>query len=182
MNVQEERVTAINEQLYTRWGRELDRNNPLPEYPRPQLARDGYVNLNGIWEYAIYDRDEGFRGYQGEIVVPFSPECPLSGVGRQVKPSDYLYYKREFNIEKGFIEDKTLLHFGAVDCDCIVYLNGQHLGSNSGGFLPFTFDVTGIIKEGPNILTLRVSDPTDTGFSSRGKQSLKRGGIWYTPQ
>lgn len=182
MNVQEKRVTAINEQLYTRWGRELDRNNPLPEYPRPQLARDSYVNLNGIWEYAIYDRDEGFRGYQGEIVVPFSPESPLSGVGRQVKPSDYLYYKREFNIEKGFIEDKTLLHFGAVDCDCIVYLNGQNLGSHSGGFLPFTFEATGIIKEGPNILTLRVSDPTDTGFSSRGKQSLKRGGIWYTPQ
>ncbi|HOP69770.1 MAG TPA: glycoside hydrolase family 2 TIM barrel-domain containing protein [Bacillota bacterium] len=168
--------------MYTRWGRELDRNNPLPEYPRPQLERDSYVNLNGVWEYAIYKRDEEFRGYQGEIVVPFSPESPLSGVGRRVAPEDYLYYKREFTIDEGFLKDKTLLHFGAVDSHCDVYLNGQYLGFHSGGYLPFSFDVTGIIKAGPNVLTLRVSDPTDTSYISRGKQVLKRGGIWYTAQ
>ncbi|MFY9446104.1 MAG: MFS transporter [Dethiobacteria bacterium] len=171
-----------NKPLYTRWGRELDRNNPLPEYPRPQLERDSYVNLNGVWEYAIYKRDEEFRGYQGEIVVPFSPESPLSGVGRRVAPEDYLYYKREFTIDEGFLKDKTLLHFGAVDSHCDVYLNGQYLGFHSGGYLPFSFDVTGIIKAGPNVLTLRVSDPTDTSYISRGKQVLKRGGIWYTAQ
>jgi len=179
MSVKEVRIGGP---LYTRWGRELDRNKPLPEYPRPQLERDSYVNLNGIWEYAIYGKDEEFRGYQGEIVVPFSPESLLSGVERQVKPSDYLYYRREFAIEKGFLKDKTLLHFGAVDSDCDVYLNEHYLGSHRGGFLPFSFDVTGTIKEGTNVLTLRVSDPTDTGFASRGKQSLKRGGIWYTAQ
>lgn len=172
----------ISERLYTRWGRELDRLNPLPAYPRPQLERDSYLNLNGVWEYAIYDQNEAFGGYQGEITVPFSPESLLSGVEREVKPSDYLYYKREFAVGDSFLKDKTILHFGAVDCHSDVYLNEQHLGSHSSGFLPFYFDVTGIIKSGANVLTLRVSDPTDTSFVSRGKQVLKRGGIWYTAQ
>ncbi len=171
-----------NERLYTRWGKELDKFNPLPEYPRPQLMRDSYMNLNGVWEYAIYHENEEFKGYQGEIVVPFSPESLLSGVERELKPSDTLYYKRVFVVDKAFIKDKTILHFGAVDCYCDVYWNDKYIGAHSGGFLPFYFDVTDLIKEGDNTLTLKVNDPTDTSFISRGKQALNRGGIWYTAQ
>ncbi len=166
-----------NEKLYTRWGKELGRENPLPEYPRPQLMRDSLINLNGVWEYAIYGRDEEFNGYQGEIVVPFSPESLLSGVERAVGPADTLYYRKVFSVDSSFIKEETFLHFGAVDCDCEVYLNNRFAGAHSGGFLPFSFQITEIIQPGENVLTLKVYDPTDTSFVSRGKQSLKRGGI-----
>ena len=176
------RKSIPNEKLLTRWGKELDRNNPLPEYPRPQLVRDSYINLNGVWEYAIYPTKEGFKGYQGEIVVPFSPETILSGVDRIVTPSDILYYKRVFILDKTFIKDKTVLHFGAVDYECKVFINDKLAGSHKGGFIPFSIDITSLITEGDNEIKLEVKDPTDTSYISRGKQTLKSGGIWYTPQ
>jgi MFS family permease len=169
-----------NARLYTRWGKELNRNNPLPEYPRPQLERDSFLSLNGVWEYAIADAEP--EQYDGEIVVPFSPECLLSGVERIVTPRDTLYYKRVFSVGEDFLKEHSVLHFGAVDCDCRVYLNGTELGGHSGGFLPFSFDITGILRAGENEIRLSVTDPTDSSWVSRGKQSSKPGGIWYTPQ
>ena len=168
------------ETLMTRWGRTLDRSCPLPEYPRPQLRRDSYVCLNGVWEYAILKKGEGLRGYQGEIVVPFSPETVLSGVRRTVTPEDALYYRRTFDWKKS--GKRALLHFGAVDYECEVFVNGASVGMHRGGYLPFTFDVTENLRDGENELTLRVTDPSETGSQASGKQTSKRGNIWYTPQ
>jgi len=168
--------------LLTRWGRALDRSNPLPDYPRPQFVRTEWLNLNGIWDYAIYKRDEPFVDYQGEIVVPFSPESQLSGVRKTLMPDETLHYRREFTLEEGFLKHTTLLHFGAVDHKCRVWLNGREAGAHVGGFTPFTINISAYIREGTNEIKLEVTDPTDTSHISRGKQSGKPGGIWYSAQ
>ena len=168
------------ERLLTPFGEKLDKDLPLNDYPRPQLKRDSFLNLNGRWQYAIYDKNESFNGYQGEIIVPFSPECILSGVEKIVKPTDILYYYRKFTFEKE--NDRVLLHFGAVDYLCTVKLNKTVIGVNRGGYYPFTFDVTEVIKNGENELEVEVTDPSETGHQARGKQTTERGGIWYTPQ
>ncbi|MBR5411305.1 MAG: glycoside hydrolase family 2 [Clostridia bacterium] len=166
------------EKLLTRWGRALDVSCPLNDYPRPQMKRDSFVCLNGRWDYAILPADREMKDYQGIIVVPFSPETILSGVGRTVEPTDVLYYRRRFGFHK--TNDRVLLHFGAVDYACDVCLNGKAVGSHKGGYLPFTFDVTDAIAEGENELTLRVTDPSETGSQASGKQTSKRGQIWYS--
>ena len=168
------------ERLLTPFGEKINKNLPFNDYPRPQLARDNWQNLNGRWKYAIRKKGEDLGKYDGEIIVPFSPETILSGVEKQVKPDDVLYYYRTFECEK--INQRVLLHFGAVDYACDVKVNGKEAGSHKGGYTPFTFDVTDLLKEGKNTLEVVVTDPTDTGTQARGKQSSKRGGIWYTPQ
>lgn len=173
----------MTEAMLTPWGEALDREHPLPEYPRPQLRRNSYLNLNGIWEYAITKTAEKPAAMQGEIVVPFSPETPLSGVGHILQPDEYLWYRRSVTLPEGFFRGgRLLLHFGAVDQCCTVWVNGQEAGSHTGGYLPFALDVTELIEGDAFILELRVTDPTDTGSLSRGKQRLKNTGIWYTPQ
>ena len=173
----------MTEAMLTPWGEALDREHPLPEYPRPQLRRNSYLNLNGIWEYAITKTAEKPAAMQGEIVVPFSPETPLSGVGHILQPDEYLWYRRSVTLPEGFFQGgRLLLHFGAVDQRCTVWVNGQEAGSHTGGYLPFTLDVTELIEGDAFTLELRVTDPTDTGSLSRGKQRLKNTGIWYTPQ
>ena len=173
----------MTEAMLTPWGEALDRENPLPEYPRPQLRRNSYLNLNGIWEYAITKTAEKPAAMQGEIVVPFSPETPLSGVGHILQPDEYLWYRRSVTLPEGFFQGgRLLLHFGAVDQCCTVWVNGQEAGSHTGGYLPFALDVTELIEGDAFTLELRVTDPTDTGSLSRGKQRLKNTGIWYTPQ
>lgn len=168
------------ERLLTRWGKTLDTTCPLNDYPRPQFKRDSFICLNGVWNYAIYGENKKFSGFQGEIVVPFSPESILSGVEKLVQPTDTLYYQKLFNFTK--TKSKVLLHFGAVDYKCSVSLNGTVIGEHTGGYLPFTFDVTAAILNGENDLRVTVTDPTDTGSQARGKQTFNRGGIWYTPQ
>ena len=167
--------------LYTRWGKTLNQNAPLPEYPRPQMVRDSYLNLNGLWDYAICPTDGGFLGYQGQIVVPFSPECLLSGVERTVTPRDTLYYRRFFTLPEGFNRGRVLLHFGAVDYLCNVSVNGQRVGTHRGGYLPFSFDVTSALLPGENELTISVTDPSEEGNQARGKQITGGSGIWYAP-
>lgn len=169
-------------QLYTPFGETLDKKKPLPEYPRPQLVRDSYLNLNGEWDYAILKKDEKFTKYQGKILVPFSPESALSGVNRQVLPDDVLYYRTVFALPAGFTKDTVLLHFGAVDYYATVYINGKNAGCHRGGYYPFTLDITPYLRNGGNELTLTVTDPSDTGVQSKGKQRLNRGGIFYTAQ
>jgi len=168
--------------LLTRWGAALDAEHPLPEYPRPQFARDSYINLNGQWLYAIWPTATGFAGWQGSIVVPFSPEAALSGVHKFLRPDETLYYRTEIEIAPDFLKDVTLLHFGAVDSSCVVRLNGETIGSHQGGYTPFSFDISPLIHSGSNELIVEVTDPTDTSWVSRGKQSLKPHGIWYTAQ
>lgn len=173
----------MTEAMLTPWGEALDREHPLPEYPRPQLRRNSYLNLNGIWEYAITKTVEKPAAMQGEIVVPFSPETPLSGVGHILQPDEYLWYRRSVTLPEGFFRGgRLLLHFGAVDQCCTVWVNGQEAGSHTGGYLPFALDVTELIEGDAFTLELCVTDPTDTGSLSRGKQRLKNTGIWYTPQ
>ena len=169
--------------LTTPWGERLEENRILTEYPRPQMRRDSYLNLNGRWEYAITDSDELPLRWDGTILVPFSPESALSGVGRTLRPGETLWYRREVTVPEGFLprDGRLLLHFGAVDQEAAVYLNGVLLGSHTGGYNAFTLDATDAL--GPrNILVVRVHDVTDAGFHSRGKQKTRRGGIWYTPQ
>ena len=167
----------------TRWGRALDPSAILPEYPRPQLVRDSYLTLNGPWEYAIRpaggDRPET---WDGTILVPFSPEAPLSGVGRTVGPDDELWYRRALALPPGFRGDRVLLHFGAVDQRCEVFVDGVCVGAHRGGYLPFTLDITEAMPGDRAELVVRVRDVTDTASESRGKQSSRPGGIWYPPQ
>lgn len=169
--------------LMTPWGEHLDENCILTEYPRPQMRRNSYLNLNGRWEYAITDSDESPRHWDGTILVPFSPESALSGVGRSLQPGQTLWYRREVIVPQGFIptDGRLLLHFGAVDQEAAVYWNGRLLGRHMGGYNAFTLDATDAL--GPrNSLVVRVHDDTDASFHSRGKQKTRRGGIWYTPQ
>lgn len=169
--------------LMTPWGEHLDENCILTEYPRPQMRRNSYLNLNGRWEYDITDSDESPRHWDGTILVPFSPESALSGVGRSLQPGQTLWYRREVILPQGFIpaDGRLLLHFGAVDQEAAVYWNGRLLGRHMGGYNAFTLDATDAL--GPrNSLVVRVHDDTDASFHSRGKQKTRRGGIWYTPQ
>ena len=169
--------------LMTPWGEHLDENCILTEYPRPQMRRNSYLNLNGRWEYAITDSDESPPRWDGTILVPFSPESALSGVGRSLQPGQTLWYRREVIVPQGFIpaDGRLLLHFGAVDQEAAVYWNGRLLGRHMGGYNAFTLDATDAL--GPrNSLVVRVHDDTDASFHSRGKQKTRRGGIWYTPQ
>ena len=168
------------EKLLTRWGKNLNKEMPLSEYPRPQMVRDSYLCLNGIWEYAIYPTGKDFQGYEGDIVVPFSPECILSGVERSVTPDDTLYYRKKFSFKK--TNDKVLLNFGAVDYKCEVTVNGTVFGTHTGGYLPFSVDITKAVIDGENEITLKVTDPSETSSQASGKQTSKRGNIWYTPQ
>ncbi len=166
--------------LMTVWGERLDPARVLPEYPRPQLVRDSYVNLNGRWDYAITASAEQPERWDGEILVPFSPEAPLSGVGRTLLPGEYLWYRRELP-ELRAPGRRTILQFGAADQQADVFVNGRHVCSHLGGYTAFSADVTEFLEE-RSVLTVRVQDGTDTTPYSRGKQKMKRGGIWYTPQ
>lgn len=172
-------------QLYTRWGRELDSAHVLEEYPRPLLVRAGYINLNGIWEYAFTKEFRKPEEFEGTILVPFSPEAVLSGVGRQLKPEEYLWYRREISASPQTLREKgqrRIIHFGAVDQACIVYVNGQEAVRHTGGYLPFKADITKLLAEGQNELLVVVKDLSDTSYHARGKQKLKRGGMFYTAQ
>jgi len=170
-------------QLKTKWADNINEKNVLGEYPRPLMRRKSYVNLNGVWKYAIKDTKGFPKKMNGDILVPFSPEAALSGVGRQLKPDEFLWYKRslpeEIRPEAG---SRWLLHFGAVDQCAVVYVNGKKQGKHVGGYLPFSFDVTDALQEERNILTIKVKDYSDTYYYSRGKQKLENGGMFYTAQ
>ena len=153
----------------------------LDEYPRPQLVRNSYLCLNGLWEYAIRDSFTIPDVFDGQIVVPYSPETRLSGVHKFVGPDDFLFYKLSFKLDEKFIKDKVILHFTAVDQIADVYINDEYLGQHIGGYLPFEVDIKPYLKE-ENILVVRVKDFSDSLYHSFGKQKIKRGGIWYTPQ
>jgi beta-galactosidase/beta-glucuronidase len=168
--------------LMTRWGKSVNPQNAHREYPRPQMVRKNWLNLNGLWQYAITKKDaETPNGFAGQILVPFCIESALSGVGKAVKPDEALWYRRTFtkpNLKPG---EKLLLHFGAVDWHAKVFINDKLTGEHQGGFDPFTFDITGALKKsGEQEIKVWVWDPTDTGAQPRGKQVLQPGSIWYT--
>lgn len=168
--------------MLTEFGEKIDKNCPLAEYPRPQFVRNSYINLNGCWKCEFSKSSELPSDFKTDITVPFSPETPLSGVGRVLEPTAYLHYEKRFDIPSNFNKGRVFIHFGAVDQIADVYLNGVHIGSHSGGYTPFSFEITDNIKEGENRLNVTVRDFSDTKQYSRGKQKFNRGGIWYSPQ
>jgi hypothetical protein len=170
--------------LTTRWAKDVTPDNALPEYPRPQMVRSNWVNLNGLWDYAIAPKaDAAPAAYQGKILVPYPVESALSGVMKMVGGDNKLWYRRTFETPKEAAGGKRLLlHFGAVDWQTTVWLNGKELGTHRGGYDPFTFDVTDVLKaDGPQELVVGVWDPSNDGPQPRGKQVKRPGGIFYTP-
>lgn len=168
--------------LLTKYGETLNRENPLSEYPRPQFVRNSYINLNGKWKCEFSKSKKLPNEFNTDIIVPFSPETPLSGVSRVLSPDEYLHYEKKFELPENFNKGRIFIHFGAVDQIATVYLNGTEIGTHKGGYTPFTFELTDYIKQDENVLNVTVKDYSDTKEYSKGKQKFKRGGIWYSPQ
>ena len=166
--------------LLTAWGKNIGKV-PLSEYPRPQFKRESYLTLNGKWLLSFSENKNIPDDFEYEILVPFSPETPLSGVGRTLENGEYLIYQKSFNMEENFNRGRIFLNFGAVDQIAEVYLNGAFIGNHHGGYTPFSFEITDYIKE-ENVLNVVVEDKCEENEYSRGKQKTKRGGIWYTKQ
>lgn len=169
--------------LLTRWAADVSPENVLPEYPRPHLVRDEWQNLNGTWKLAVTESNARKpRVFTETVLVPFPLESHLSGYEKTLSPSERAWYQREFEINKSWSKQKVLLHFGAVDWKCVVWINGLKVGKHVGGYDPFSFDITKFVKStGKNTLVVAVEDPTDQGEQPRGKQNIAPEGIWYTP-
>jgi len=167
-------------QLQTRWAKEVSPDNALKDYPRPQMTRANWINLNGLWQYSITKKDaDKPQQYNEKILVPYPIESALSGVKKALQPDENLWYKRAFDykIKPG---NRLLLHFGAVDWQTTVYVNGKETGGHTGGYTEFTIDITNEIKQGANELVVKVYDPSDQGIGPHGKQVLNPQNIYYT--
>lgn len=172
----------VEGRIMTKWAKQVSPENPLPEYPRPQMVRAEWQNLNGLWDYAIVPYGEAPAQYDGKILVPYAVESALSGVGKRVGDKNELWYNRTFTIPAAWSKKNILLNFGAVDWRAEVYVNGISVGSHQGGYAPFSIDITAALnKKGENSLQVRVWDPTTNGYQPRGKQHDDPHGIWYTP-
>lgn len=168
--------------LKTKWAAHVSPSNALPEYPRPQMVRKDWLNLNGLWDYTITPAESARPTTFGEkILVPFPIESALSGVMKTVGETNRLWYRRTFTVPKNWKKQRVLLHFGAVDWEAKVFVNATPVGSHRGGYDGFTIDITDALKSGANELTVSVWDPTDAGTQPRGKQIRDPHGIWYTP-
>jgi len=182
-NAQQPSWHLIKDKIITPWAEKVDPKAPLPEYPRPQMVRGNWQNLNGLWSYSITPKTQSEPAvYTGKILVPFAVESALSGVGKTVGKDSILWYKNTISVAKNLRNKEILLHFGAVDWQTEVFINGRSAGVHEGGFDPFTFNITPYLKNGAKQeIKIRVWDPTDDGPQPRGKQVKKPGGIWYTP-
>ena len=157
----------------------MDRDCPHSYHPTPQFKRDGYLSLNGQWDYC-QSTSETPGEFTEKILVPFPPESPLSGIERGVNPGDYMHYKRSFSVPEAFDGKRVFLHFGAVDQTCKVFVNGHLIGENKGGYIPFSFDITSALSGAENEIHLIAEDGLDHKYPY-GKQRYDRGGMWYTP-
>ncbi len=165
--------------LYTVQGERIS-DTPWQAYPRPQLKRDSYLNLNGKWDFTVTDSKALPASYDQTILVPFCPESLLSGIKEHFPDGSSLFYRKQFTLPDGFRKDRVLLHFGAVDQYAEVYVNGQLSGSHTGGYEAFTLDITDFLQA-QNELVVRVVDDLRSKVLPYGKQTLNRGGMWYTP-
>ena len=172
----------VGENIRTPWASEVSPANSHPEYPRPQMVRQNWMNLNGLWNYAITEASAESFAAEGKILVPFAVESSLSGVGRRLEKNQALWYEREFVMPKKWKGNNVILHFDAVDWHAEVYVNGVLVGEHKGGYDPFSFDVTPYLKKsGKQTLRVKVQDATDNGYQPRGKQCIINKSIWYTP-
>ena len=169
----------LNYNLMTPWAQKLNENNPLPEYPRPYLVRDSYINLNGIWDYEITTVNEIPKAFSGKIVVPFPLESNLSGVRKDLKKNEFLCYNRKFELTSEFVKDVVMINFGAVNQICDIYINGNYAMHHVGGYLPFSLDATQFIHEGENDIVVIVENDPNLNYGV-GKAGKSRGGMWYT--
>ena len=170
------------DKIKTAWADEVDPACPLPEYPRPTLVRPAWQNLNGLWDYAIRPSDAPQPElFDGKILVPYPVESSLSGVQRRLAENEVLWYERRFTVPAGWRQGALLLHFGAVDWEADVYLNGIRVGGHKGGYTAFSIDIAPYLTRGEQTLAVRVADPTDRGTQPRGKQVTEARTIWYTP-
>jgi beta-galactosidase/beta-glucuronidase len=171
--------------ITTEWADKVNPSHPLNVYPRPQLQRSEWQNLNGLWQYAILPASDDKAipsSFQGNILVPFCAESALSGVGKRVGKDNLLWYQRDITVSAKRKGKRVLLHFGAVDWRSDIFVNGKNVGRHEGGYDPFTFDITDALKKGTKQqLNVRVWDPTNDGPQPHGKQVIKPEGIWYTP-
>ena len=169
------------DKIKTKWAEEVSPANAHPEYPRPQMVRPDWKSLNGLWDYAITPKTAACpEVFDGKILVPFAVESSLSGVGKTFTPDDALWYKTVFTVPSTWKDKRLSLNFEAVDWKADVYINDIQIGTHTGGYTHFSFDVTPYLKKGSNTLVLRVTDSTDDNFQPRGKQVKKPSGIWYT--
>jgi beta-galactosidase/beta-glucuronidase len=170
------------DRIKTQWSADVKPDNVLPEYPRPIMERSDWKNLNGLWDYAIIEKGSAVPAkFEGKILVPFAIESSLSGVQKRVDEMHELVYARNFEVPSNWKSQKVLLHFGAVDWKADVWVNGVKVGTHTGGYTPFSFDITAALSKGQNKLVVKVWDPADKGYQPRGKQVSKPEGIWYTP-
>ena len=174
---------SAGDKIKTQWANKINTSAVLPEYPRPIMERNEWKNLNGLWEYAITDLGGNVPAhFDGQILVPFAVESSLSGVGQRVGAKKELWYSRSFEVPVAWKNKNVLLHFGAVDWKADIWVNDVKVGSHTGGFTPFSFDITAALSgKGNNKLVVKVWDPTDEGYQPRGKQVNNPEGIWYTP-
>lgn len=172
----------VEGRISTQWSEQVNPDNVLPEYPRPIMERTEWKNLNGLWDYAIIEKGKHTPSvFDGKILVPFAVESSLSGVGKTVGAEKELVYRRSFDVPSSWKGKRVLLHFGAVDWKTDVWVNDVKVGSHTGGFTPFSFDITEALQGKNNTLLVKVWDPTDKGYQPRGKQVSRPEGIWYTP-
>ena len=168
--------------LLTKWAKDVSPQNSLPEYPRPQMVRHDWMNLNGLWQYSVAKEGEKppiGKNLKGTILVPYPIESALSGV---MKTADRLWYRRTFKIPEEWNDKRIILHFGAVDWETEIYINGKKIGEHRGGYDPFSFEITSSLMKGKEQeLVVGVFDPTDAGDQPRGKQVRNPHGIWYPP-
>jgi len=168
--------------ILTKWGEEINPENVWQEYPRPQLERTEWLNLNGLWDYAVLPKAEAApTTFQGKILVPFCVESVLSGVGKAVTPADRIWYRKAFTFPDKWAGQKILLNFGAIDYEAVVIVNHSIVGTHKGGYTRFSLDITDYLKQGSNELEVSVTDPTNWQDIPTGKQRIRSGGIWYSP-
>ena len=166
--------------IMTRWAKEITPENVWQEYPRPQMVREKWMNLNGLWGYAVTPKGSAKPEFEGEILVPFGIESALSGVKRPLQPDELLWYRRKFSVPADWAGQRILLHFGAVDWECTVWVNGVEVGQHRGGYMPFYFDIADQLLGGESEIVVSVWDPSDKSWIARGKQVLEPKSIWYT--
>ncbi|NDV70157.1 glycoside hydrolase family 2 protein [Dysgonomonas sp. 25] len=170
------------DKIKTKWANEIDVNNVLPEYPRPIMERSAWKNLNGLWDYAILPAGAAEpTAFDGKILVPFAVESSLSGVQKTLGKDNELWYKQTFTVPSNWKGKNILLHFGAVDWKTEIYLNDIKIGTHTGGYTPFSFDITPYLTSGNQKLVVKVWDPTNASYQPVGKQHNNPHGIWYTP-